>query len=101
MGQRQGLQDTKTAGYILVINGQTTICLVPNRQMSHILYWVQSHELSGGYSGEESGKAIYLLIQGREVHSCMVLMYVFKCIKFVRWWLQSDNIMTGLLRTPM
>ena len=75
--------------------------LVPNRQINHNLYWVQSNALSLGYSGEESGKVIDLLIQEREVHPCMVLMYVFKCIKFVQWWLQRNDIMTGLPLTPM
>lgn len=62
MGQRQGLQDRKADGYILLINGQSPICLVPNRQMNHNLYWVQSIELLGGYGGEESGKVSYLWI---------------------------------------
>lgn len=65
MEQTWGLQDTKTAGYSLLANSQPTISLVPNRQMNHNLYRVQSNELLLGYSGEESGKVTYLLIRER------------------------------------
>jgi len=36
MEQKWGLQNTKTAGYILLVNSQSTICLVPNRQRTII-----------------------------------------------------------------
>ena len=77
MEQGRGLQDTKRAGYILIVNGQSTVWYQIGK-MKHNLYWVQSNELLLGYSGEESGRVTYLLIQESEGLPCMVLTYVFK-----------------------
>lgn len=77
MEQGQGLQNTKTAGYILIVNSQSTIHLVSNWINEPYLYWVQSNELLRDYSGEESGRVTCLLIQEIEVLPYMVPMYGF------------------------